>query len=154
MIRAFLDTNVLFSAILTGSGSPRQLLRLAAAGAFEPCISEQVLRELAEVFARPRARKLLGKAYSRKELITILSDLTEGMVVNFGDVEETERVPGDPKDNHVLSAAVQMQVDYLVSGDTKHLLPLRNDPGLRALGIRIVTPRELVDILGSQAQPS
>ena len=152
MIRAFLDTNVLFSAILFGSGPPRELLRQAAAGAYLPCVSEGVLSELEEVLNRPRARKLLKKAYSQQELILILHDLTEGMYVNFGTVQDSEQVPGDPKDDHILSAAVQMQVDYLVSGDTKHILPLRNEPGLRTLGIAVVTPREFLEVLGQMAE--
>jgi putative PIN family toxin of toxin-antitoxin system len=147
MIKAFLDTNVLFSAIIFGSGPPRELLRQAAAGAYLPCVSEGVLRELEEVLARSRARKLLREAYSRQELIRILHDLTEGMYVSFGSVQETEQVPRDPKDDHILSAAVQMQVDYLVSGDKKHILPLRDNPRLRTLGIQVVSPRELADLL-------
>lgn len=150
MIRVFLDTNVLFSALIS-DGAPRNLFRYAAIGAFLPCVSEGVLRELEEVIARPRARKLLGRAYTRQELLQILHDLTEGSLVHFGEVEETEIVPGDPKDNHVLSAAVQMQVEYLVSGDRKHILPLRDEPHLLALGLRVVSPRDLLDVLEAES---
>lgn len=145
MIRAFLDTNVLVSAILFGSGPPRELFRRAAQGEFLPCLSEQVLQELELVLRRPRIKKSLAAAYAHDEIITLLHDLTEGSLVNFGDVEETDQVPTDAKDNHILSAALQMQVDYLVSGD-RDVLDLRAHSGLQILDIRIVTPRELLDV--------
>jgi len=150
MIRAFLDTNVLVSAILFGSGPPREILRRAAWGEFLPCLSEQVLQELEDVFRRPRIKKRLASTYTHDELITLLHDLTEGSLVNFGDIEESDQVPTDAKDNHILSAAVQMQIDYLVSGD-EDILALRDHPGLRVLGIRIVNPRDFLDALDSIA---
>jgi putative PIN family toxin of toxin-antitoxin system len=152
MIRAFLDTNVLFSAIIF-DGVPRAILRRAASDAFLPCVSDNVLRELEEVIGRPRVRKLLRKAFSANELVQVLHTLTEGALVHFGAVNETEEVPGDPKDNHVLSAAVQMHVDYLVSSDKQHILPLRDDARLLSLGLRVVAPREFLDIIDAETQP-
>lgn len=41
--------------------------------------------------------------------------------------------------SHVLSAAIQNKVEYLVSGDKKHILPLKNHPDIKRLGIRVVS---------------
>jgi len=48
----------------------------------------------------------------------------------------------DKKDNHVLECAVEGECEYIVSGD-KDLLVLKEFQG-----IKIVTPREFVRILG------
>ena len=39
-------------------------------------------------------------------------------------------VPGDPDDDQVIAAAVAAHADLIVSGDRKHLLPLRNHAGI------------------------
>ncbi len=52
-----------------------------------------------------------------------------------------DAVPDDPKDNHILAAAVETSCEYLVSGD-RHLLDLHEFQG-----IKIVTPREFLALL-------
>lgn len=39
-------------------------------------------------------------------------------------------VPGDVDDDQVIAAAVAAQVDLIVSGDRKHLLPLGSHQGM------------------------
>lgn len=39
-------------------------------------------------------------------------------------------VPGDVDDDQVIAAAVAAQVDLIVTGDRKHLLPLGNHQGM------------------------
>ena len=42
-------------------------------------------------------------------------------------------VEGEP-DNRILECAIQARVDFLVSGDTKHLQPLKEYEGITILG--------------------
>jgi predicted nucleic acid-binding protein len=51
-------------------------------------------------------------------------------------------IPTDPDDDHVLAAALTGQVDLVVSGDKRDLLPLGNYQG-----IAIVTVREAISKL-------
>ena len=51
--------------------------------------------------------------------------------------------PDDPKDNHVVAAAVETHCEYIVSGD-RHLLDLH-----KFQGIQIVTPREFLTLLAA-----
>jgi predicted nucleic acid-binding protein len=51
-----------------------------------------------------------------------------------------DAVPDDPKDNHILAAAVETFCEYIVSGD-RHLLDFHEFQG-----IKIVTPREFLTL--------
>ncbi|WP_338140453.1 PIN domain-containing protein [Candidatus Methanoperedens sp. BLZ2] len=48
----------------------------------------------------------------------------------------------DPADDRILECAVEGEVDYLVSGN-KHLLDVKE-----FRGIKIVTPKQILEILG------
>jgi predicted nucleic acid-binding protein len=50
-----------------------------------------------------------------------------------------EAMTGDPADDLILACAVQAEVDALVSGDRRHLLPVGQHRG-----VRIVTPQGLL----------
>jgi len=50
-----------------------------------------------------------------------------------------EAVTGDPADDLILACSVQAEVDALVSGDRRHLLPVG-----KHRGVRIVTPQALL----------
>jgi predicted nucleic acid-binding protein len=50
-----------------------------------------------------------------------------------------EAVTGDPADDLILACAVQAEVDALVSGDRRHLLPVG-----KHRGVRVVTPQALL----------
>jgi predicted nucleic acid-binding protein len=58
------------------------------------------------------------------------------------DLPKIRVVPHDPKDDMVVATAVAAGADYLVTGDRRHLLSLREYEG-----IRIVTPRQFLDFI-------
>ena len=64
---------------------------------------------------------------------------------NFAEVApgllSLDAVSDDPKDNHILAAALETACEYIVSGD-RHLLDLHEFQG-----IHIVTPREFLTLL-------
>ena len=51
-------------------------------------------------------------------------------------------VKNDEADNRILECALEAQAHYLVSGDKRHLLPLK-----KFEGIRIVSPAEFLEFL-------
>jgi hypothetical protein len=67
-------------------------------------------------------------------LLRTFAEVAPGLLV-------LDAVPDDPKDNHVLAAAVETSCEYIVSGD-RHLLDLHE-----FRGIKIVTPREFLALL-------
>ena len=141
MPRAVLDSSVLVSAFVTPHGSVVRLLRGPARGRYELCLSDAILTETAEV--------LLGKATLRRyasytdETVRryIRWLLTQAEMVP--DTPAPRVVPNDPKDDPIVAAAVADKADYLVTGDRAHLLPIGEHQG-----IRIVSPRAFLEILG------
>jgi hypothetical protein len=67
-------------------------------------------------------------------LLRTFAEVAPGLLV-------LDAVPDDPKDNHVLAAAVETSCEYIISGD-RHLLDLHEFQG-----IQIVTPREFLALL-------
>jgi putative PIN family toxin of toxin-antitoxin system len=149
MTRAFLDTNVFYSALAQPSGTVALVLRMAASGAFELLVSAQLIDELASVLNRPKARKRFGKGYSVAEIRQTL-DLLAGGFTDLKAVPASGIAPDDPNDRHIIDAALFGKADYLVSGDRKHILALKEHPKLAALGIKVVNPREFLEALAKE----
>jgi uncharacterized protein len=58
----------------------------------------------------------------------------------FRDASQATAVTRDPSDDQVIACAVAARADYLVTGDSDMVLA-------EYQGIRIVTPRQLLDVL-------
>jgi putative PIN family toxin of toxin-antitoxin system len=115
MAKAVLDTTVLVSALLNlnPGGVSYELLRLAKQGAFELCISDEILEETAETLRYPRLRQRF--AYSDADIVAYCHDLalTGTIVDNVPSVQ----VVCDPDDDMVVACALAADADYLVSRD-------------------------------------
>jgi uncharacterized protein len=117
-----------------GHGKPRRLLSQALKH-HEVVASPQLLAELADVLSREKFN-----AMEKRQLDSYLSLLArKAYIVTPRRV--TKAVPVDADDDLVLSTAYEGNASHVVSGD-RHLLILR-----RFRGIRIVTVREMLDLL-------
>lgn len=141
MTRAVLDSSVLVSAFLTPRGTSAEVLRRAECGAFVLCLSEQI------VFESTRSLRLKTQRIRRyypdysdaqidrfAELLLATAELSDELRV-------IRVVPLDPKDDVIVATAVKARADFIVTGD-RHLLDLGSHDG-----IRIVTPRQFLDLL-------
>lgn len=131
--RVVFDTNVFISGILFG-GNPRQVLELARNGQIQLLTSSAILLELAE--------KLHEKfQWSQEEVREVI----EGIGV-FAEIVKPEvkvdKIKADPDDNRILECAKQASADFIVSGDKKHILPLK-----KFGKSRVVTPTQFLEIL-------
>jgi uncharacterized protein len=144
MPRAVLDSSILVSAFLTPHGSVVRLLREPLRSRYELCLSDAILTETAEtLLTKPRLRRCA--AYADEDVREyIRSLLTQAEMVP--DTPSPRVVPNDPKDDPVVAAAVAASADYLITGDRAHLLPIAEYQG-----IRIISPREFLEILGAEA---
>jgi len=135
-VRFFLDSNVLVSGIAF-SGTERWLLRVSFRGEHEFVISEDVQRETLEVMQEkfPRLREQAEEA---------LSILPVEVVPAKVYAERVRAYPGlrDPKDAHILAAAVVSRCDAIVTGD-RDLLALGE-----VEGIQIVRPSQARRLMG------
>jgi putative PIN family toxin of toxin-antitoxin system len=139
-IRAVLDTNVLVSGLMTEGSAPSEILDAWLAGHFTLVTSLYLVEELAHVLTYPRIAKRLR--LDEQELATILDALLSRAEVTPGQL----RLPGvarDPKDDAVVACAKEGVADCIVSGD-QDLLVLGEYEG-----IRVVTPRQFVEMLAS-----
>jgi len=138
--RAFFDANVVFSAVLSSRGVPRELLLLAARDAIQVVISQQIVEEI---------KRNLSKKYP--ELLDLFpSLLTEAGIEVIEDasqctVEEVIEYVPYPPEAAVLAAALEAQVDCFVTGDKKHFLskPQIEDQA----GLSILSPRQFLQRL-------
>jgi uncharacterized protein len=123
---------VLVSAFIA-AGPPSRILEEAIDGRLELVLPEPVMEELERVFVK----KLAFDPERWREVEALLTDLAvESIPVPPGPVEP---LTSDPDDNLILACAAQADVEVLVSGDRKHLLPLGTHRGMR-----ILTPQELL----------
>ncbi len=126
------DTNIYISAIIFG-GNPRQCLELARGGRIELIISKAVYLELAE--------KLRDKFdWPEEDIIEVISGISEFAKI-VSPRRKVKLIKLDPDDNMILEIALEERVDYIVSGDKKHLLSLK-----KFEGVPIISAKEFLDI--------
>ncbi len=137
-MKAVLDTNPLVSALLQPRGPSGQIVLRWQARQFELAVSRDTLTELADVLHRPH---IISKhPISESDIVNYLNYLRDFAEIAPGSLV-LDVVPDDPKDNHVLAAAIETHCDYIISGD-HHLLDIGQYQNLR-----IVTPREFLNLL-------
>ena len=115
-LRVVFDTNIFISAIIFG-GNPRQCLELARNGEIQLFSSRLILVEFAQ--------KLRQKFFFEEQDIR---DAIQGILLFTTLVSPTKKitiVKKDPTDNKILECAEEAEADFLLSGDKKHLLPLK-----------------------------
>ena len=142
-VRAVLDTNVLVSGLVSEEGAPRRILDAWLDGRYTLVISLYLVEELIHVLSYPRIAKRLR--LDEEELSAILAALLSRAEVTPGRL----RLPGvtrDPKDDAVVACAKEGKADYIVSGDQDLLILGEYE------GIRIVTPRQFVEILLTESK--
>ena len=125
------DTNVLISALLSSRGAPFHCLALARSGIIESVTCEPILQEF-------RSKLLYKFDHSAAVADAAVDEVRSfSRVVEFAG--ELEVVSNDPDDNKVIECAVAGGATHIVSGDTRHLLPIGTYEG-----IEIVRPADLL----------
>lgn len=132
MITAVADTNIDISALLFG-GPAETILGMARAGlihlSHSPAIEREFLRVLREKFqwTKPQVQEALGELRSVSHRIL--------PVLRLSDIVQ------DDADHRILECALATRVDYLITGDKRHLQPLQ-----QFRGITIVSPRTFLSL--------
>jgi predicted nucleic acid-binding protein len=129
----FLDSSALFAGVVSADGAARALLVMGEAKLVTITISEQVVVETERAVARKAPRAL---AYYREALRSSGLRITRDPAPE--EVEAHQDVILHQADVPIVVAAMQAQVDYLVSLNRRHFI---DDPGVAAgSGLRIGTP--------------
>ena len=138
-MRITLDTNVLVSAFIAKHGHSANPLELAlTVEVIEMVLSEPILQELGDVLLRDEVRNRFS--YTQQDIRKIVATLRKSAKI-VSPTSRFVRIKEDPKDDVILNTAYDGNAEYIVSGDSA-MLKLR-----RFKGIRIVTPKQAMDII-------
>ena len=131
--RVVFDTNVLVSAVGWG-GTPGRCVEFAQNGGVTGITCAEILEELTE--------KLSAKlGFADDQIDTVLASLM--VILEWVPIAGSLRASQpDPKDDKILECALAGRATHVVTGDQKHLLPLRHFEG-----IAIITPAEMVQLV-------
>ena len=131
--KVLIDTNVFVSG-LTFKGKPREVLDLVWKGDIEACISPFILRELEETL-----KKDFG--WDRDQIMHTIEKIKSKTTLVHPKSKVSVIIERDD-DNRILECAIEGKVQYLISGDRKHLLPLKEYQGTQ-----ILSPAEFLKLL-------
>jgi putative PIN family toxin of toxin-antitoxin system len=129
------DTNIYISGLQFG-GFPQRFLRLAALNAFRLDIADAILGETLRVLREKFEWSAQLLSETEEDIRSYTHHVTPMQVLNV--------ITADPSDNRILECALAAHSDFIVSGDTRHVLPLES-----YAGIRILTVTEFVRILAT-----
>ncbi len=130
-MRVVIDTNVLVSGLLTPFGPPGIIVALVAAGRLRPCYDARILAEYDEVLRRP------AFPFADDDVVALMAQIRGGG--ELATAEPLSTPLPHPNDEPFLEVAVSAMAEYLVTGNVRHF------PSDRRSGVRVVTPRELLD---------
>ena len=129
-MKVVLDTNVLVSGLLSPSGAPGEIIRMAVSGVIELIYDARVLWEYEEVLKRPK----FGIPEETAEDIVLF-------VENFGHITAAaplKRALPDRDDEPFLEIAVAGKADLLITGNLGHY------PSASRHGTRVVSPADFI----------
>ena len=130
-MRIVCDTNIFISALRFG-GNLDKIIELAREGAIELITSPFILHEFERV--------LMQKFHYKKEEVKSFRKSIEKICLLVNPTTRVSIIKEKENDNRILECALEAKVNYIVTGDTKHILPLKNFQG-----IKIVTAAQFLE---------
>ena len=144
MLRAVLDANVYVSGYVRPEGPPGQIIELFLRDvAFEIVLSAEIVEEVLQALEYPKVRKVARTKIEPAlwfEDILVLAQLVTGEYKISG-------VSNDPDDDKYIAAAVEGRAALVASGDPDLLNVGEHQ------GVRIITPRAFLNLLGASEIP-
>lgn len=119
-LKVFLDTSVVFAAVLSPTGGARKLFLLAEAGILKLVIGPTVLKECDEVIRRkaPGSLPMLAQLLAAARTETSSSP-------SRGQIKTVQAYVRYEPDAHVLAEAINAKPDWFVTHDKEHFLKSR-----------------------------
>ncbi|RMO83105.1 putative toxin-antitoxin system toxin component, PIN family [Pseudomonas syringae group genomosp. 3] len=128
-MRVVLDTNTLFSALISPHGAPDTIYRAWRTARFEIVTSQMQLDDIRRASRYPKLQAILQPS----KVGTMINNLQRALVLERLTIEEEA---DDPNDSFLPAMALAGDADYLVTGDRRAGLLQRGHIGRT----RIVTP--------------
>lgn len=137
--KIFLDTSVIFAAVLSEMGGARKLFRLGEAGVLQLIVGPNVLRECEQVVRRKAPASLPTLAY----LLELgMVEITTRSPDEF--IEQAKAIVAYEPDAYILAEAIAAEPDWFITHDKAHFL--KAYPGSN-LTFRTGTPGDLIQAL-------
>ena len=137
-----LDSNVILSALKSASGASFRLIELVRSGFIQTAVTAPLVFEYQDVSSWPGLLSHLPSA----DIIAFLDWFVS--VSSRHEVHFLWRpMLRDPKDDMVLEAAIAASADYLVTHNTTDFQEAAS------LGVRVVTPAQLLKRISSTLSP-
>ncbi len=130
-MRVVLDTNILFSALISPHGFSDKIYRAWRSARFEVVTSDEQLEEIRRASRYPKFKEVLQPT----RVGTMVNNLQRAIVLERLNIEVEAN---DPDDAFLLAIAIAGDADYLVTGDHRSGLLERGRIGRT----RIVNPAE------------
>ena len=131
--KVVIDTHVFVSG-LTFKGKPREVLDLIWRGDIEACISSFIFKELEETLKK-------NFSWDRDQIKNTIEKI-KAKTFLIQPKNKVSVIKENDDDNSILECAIEGRVQFLISGDRKHLLPLEEYQG-----IKILSPAEFLKLL-------
>jgi putative PIN family toxin of toxin-antitoxin system len=112
-----LDTNVVVSELMNGSGKPGKVLDLALDGRFQVAYDDRILGEYEDVLARPELHIRPARARAVIDFIEIA-----GCQINAQPLSSEGF--SDPDDMPFVEVFITAEAQALVTGNLRHFAPL------------------------------
>jgi putative PIN family toxin of toxin-antitoxin system len=122
-LRAVLDTSVLVAGIVWPAGASGRVLRAFREGRFTHITSSAILDEMVDVLSRAKLQRTAP--LNHDEIADLRLAMEERAEAAPGEYQDVDLVKSDPKDNPIVSAALEMQAQYVVTLDASDLLRLK-----------------------------
>jgi putative PIN family toxin of toxin-antitoxin system len=135
--RLVIDTNVFVSGLISGAGSPAQILKALQHKNIIHLVSDPIAEEYLRVLDYPQIRKF------KKITDEFVADIAAYLVYQTERVELVSTIRLSPDDDVFLETAVDGRATLLITNDKADLLLLR-----AVEGIPIVSAKEAVVRLG------
>jgi len=119
--RVFLDTSVVFAAVLSPTGGARKLFHLGGAGLMQLVVGPTVLRECQRVIQRKNPTTLPDLAQLLASGLVETSHAPTQKQISAAEVH-VQYTP----DAHVLAEAILAKPDWFVTHDKEHFLKHRS----------------------------
>ncbi|USH00464.1 putative toxin-antitoxin system toxin component, PIN family [Thermococcus argininiproducens] len=140
--KVVIDTNVIISAAINPKGKPGKIIDMIMDGSVISYTSQEILEELGFKLLSERVLKYIGDASKALDLLVSFSALS--ILVN---PKIHFNVSPDPDDNKFFNVVYEAKADYLISGNIKHIVNLRDENKEFKLGMhrfKILTPGEFI----------
>lgn len=131
MLTAYIDTDVVISALISATGASRLILTTPLK--FTPVVSDSSQNEIAEVISRLKLKHLSLKLQTKE--------------VDFKKFSHYSEYVLDEDDRHIISSAHQIGAKYLITHNGKHF---QKDKILKDLDIIVFSPGQFLQFLRSQ----